>query len=172
MKVSECCFEDAERILKKNHTQALKQQNTFIFIDENFDKTENGFFDKSDLKEKNLAILKRVFLNKIEKIITPIFFKMQAIYEPKIYNTVINQNFSETESIFSINGKSCSLNISILYNDYTYMHVIITENIKGEITTQKMTFEPNELTAIRLENIIQTAVESYRKNSYESDKNL
>lgn len=172
MDVSECCFEDAERILKKNHTQALKQQKTFIFLDEDFDKTENGLFDKSDLKENNLAILKRVFLNKTEKIITPVFFKMQAIYEPKIYDTVIKQKFSETESIFSINGKSSSLNISILYNDYTTIRVIITENNRGKNTTQKMTFEPNELTAIRLENIIQTAVDSYRKNLYESDKNL
>ncbi|MGN0005970.1 MAG: hypothetical protein ACI37Z_08365 [Candidatus Gastranaerophilaceae bacterium] len=172
MDVSSCCFEDAERILKKNHTQALKQQNTFIFLDEDFDKVENENFDKSDLKENNFAILKRVFLNRTEKIITPVFFKMQAIYEPKLYDTVINQKFSETESIFSVNGKNCSLNISILYNDYTTIHVIMTENDKGKINMQKASFAPKELTAVKLENIIQKAVEKYQKNLHESDKNL
>ncbi len=170
MQVATGCFADSERILNKQLGQALIETNTLIFLNDEFDKTKPGAFDKSALKENNLKIIKRVFLNKIEKLVTPAFFKMQAIYEPKFFDTKISQNINDKESIFLIKSENSSAQIVVKYGDYTKLSVEITDTHKGESHSEKINFEPNELTSERLENIIQTVAEKYRKMLYGSEE--
>ena len=163
-------FKDAETVLNKDLAKALEKSNTFIFETAKAEKSPSGFFDKTHLKDNNQQMLKRVFLKKIEKTVSPSFFKMQSIYEPKLFDTEIKQFSNEKESIFVIRNKEFTSTVSVKYGDYSKIVIEINESFKSDNECDTIVFEPEELTCEKLENIIQSAAECFRDKIYKREK--
>ena len=163
-------FKDAETVLNKDLAKALEKSNTFIFETAKAEKSPSGFFDKTQLKDNNQQMLKRVFLKKIEKTVSPSFFKMQSIYEPKLFDTEIKQFSNEKESIFVIRNKEFASTVSVKYGDYSKIVIEINESFKSDNECDTIVFEPEELTCEKLENIIQSAAERFRDKIYKREK--
>ena len=166
LNISSCeKFSEAERILNKNLEKALENGNTFVFagdfkpINPLFDKI-NPTFSESLIKEMKKSI---------EKIATPVFFKMQSIYEPKLYDTDISQNFGDKECSFVIKNRDRKTVIAIKYSDSEEIKIELKETCKQNTDYDTKTILKSEFTGEMLENIIQYCAEKFRKSLYKRE---
>lgn len=173
LKVEENCFNDAEYSLNKNLGAALVKGNNLIFISNRAEiKPEIKFGTKNEkiVLPKNV---KNIFIAKMEKMLIPLFFKMHAIYEPKLFNTKISQNFGETESTFLIKSINFTSEITIKYENYKKDILInVTDIMHGEQSCHSYSFDNKDFSIEQAENIMQTVLERYRQNLYDSEEEL
>lgn len=160
-------FSELEKILNKQLARALTTSEKFIFVPSDFETSSKTISSQKDKLLTKASILKR-----LEKVVTPTFFKMQAIYEPKFFDTKISQINSEKEMSFIVSGAFLSLKISIKFEDFPSIMVLIKNVLRGSSSTEKHYFDIDELTTERLENIMQTELDVYRTNLYEDEEEI
>ena len=131
-------------------------------VDRLADRQKNGL--------TNIKYLQRDFAKRMEKLISPAFFKMQAIYEPKLFNTDILQVFNSSECRFIIKKENNKSEIVIKYNNDRQIGVEITENFKFKSNKEELSFSQEEFSSEKVENIIQTVAEKFRKNLYKNEE--
>lgn len=156
-------FEKAERFINKNLTDALIKGSSLIFADEESTKGF-GWLDRQDLKETNFKMFQQIFVKKFAKIVTPVFFQMQTILQDKLFETKVEQLVNESETIFSIEKLPYKSYIKIKYPGYTKINIDIVHISNKDKTTERITFDLNELTQLKLEEILQELVKKFQEN--------
>lgn len=164
-------FNETEKFLAHSMGKALLKSNSFIF-EKDFKQPVLSFDNSSILNNKNNGNIKNIFLAKTEKIILPLFFKMQAIYEPKLFNTKFFQVNNDKESRFFVQSKNYASEISILYGDYSRLTVEIKNTFKGNSNIQKVIFEKEDFTSEKIEDIMQNVLENFRNIIYNNEEEV
>ncbi len=168
-------FKVAEKSLNKKLIQSLTSVNAINIVEtapKNLpSKPEN--VDRLNDRQKNglanMKYLQRDFAKRMEKLISPAFFKMQAIYEPKLFNTDILQVFNSNECRFIIKKENNKSEIVLKYNNDRQIGVEISETFKFKVNKEELSFSQEEFTSEKVENIIQTVAEKFRKNLYKNE---
>lgn len=171
-------FKVAEKNLNKKLIQSLTSGNSINIIEtptkniayktKDFDRlTEKS--PQSKTGQANVKYIQRDFAKRMEKLISPAFFKMQAIYEPKLFNTDILQIFNSNECRFIIKKDSNKSEIVIKYNNDKKIGIEITENYKFKSNREELSFSQDDFSSEKVENIIQTVAEKFRKNLYTNE---
>ena len=149
-------FSGSEKLLKSLLDKVLSEGNSFIFMQPEVKKRADFNINNNEkIQRKNL-----------ENIIKPVFFKMQSIYEPKLFNTEIFQSFGNNECLFLIKNIEKKSSVTINYSDLSKILVSIEEVFKNKKRKDQKIF--TELTEKNIENIIQQVAERFRKNLYGS----
>lgn len=156
-------FEKVERLINKNLSDALIKGASLIFAEERPSKGF-GWLDKQDLKETNFKMFQQMFLKKFAKIVTPVFFQMQTVLQDKLFETKVEQVVNESESIFSLEKLPYKSYITIKYPGYTKINIDIIHISQKDKTTERITFDLNELTQFKLEEILQKLVKKFQEN--------
>ncbi|MCR5260327.1 MAG: hypothetical protein K6C94_00635 [Candidatus Gastranaerophilales bacterium] len=159
-------FSEAEKILVKKLQTSSKDGNSFAFISQNqavsplFDKI-NPTFEQSLTKE-----IKKF----VENTVTPVFFKMQSIYEHKLFNTDIKQVFGDKECSFILKSKGFKTIITVKYDNSENITVETKEICKQDTDCDIITMLQSEFTGDKLEQIIQAGAEKFRINLSKSEE--
>ena len=169
-------FKVAEKSLNKKLVQSLTSVNAINIVEtapKNIPvKTEQT--DRLTERQKgglaNVKYLQRDFAKRMEKLISPAFFKMQAIYEPKLFNTDILQVFNSNECRFIIKKENNKSEIVIKYNNDRQIGVEIVENFKFKSNKEELSFSQEEFSSEKVENIIQKVAEKFRNNLYKNEE--
>ncbi|MBQ2644757.1 hypothetical protein IJG14_04190 [bacterium] len=156
-------FVNAEKILNSLLEQALQEGNSYIFYN------PKQKISISDKKLKNNIIIKKEYIQKIEKILMPAFFKMQTIYEPKLYNTEIKQIYKEKEYSFLIKNRENLCLITVECKNSNEINIKIEETFKQKNTCDNINMNLEDFTSEAIENIIQRSAEKFRKILYKKE---
>lgn len=168
-------FKIAENNLNKTLIQSLTSVNAINIVEtvqKNLENKSENIDRLNDTQKSGLAnrkYLQRDFAKRMEKLISPAFFKMQAIYEPKLFNTDILQVFNSNECRFIIKKESNKSEIVLKYNNDRQIGIEISENFKFDVNKEELSFSQEEFTREKVENIIQTVAEKFRKNLYKNE---
>ena len=158
-------FKDAERLLNNSLDKALENVNSFIF-EKNIVQNDTDI----DLFMNNANNFKGNYIKQIEKIVSPTFFKMKSIYEPKFFNTEIVQIISNQKSSFIIKNKEVTSSINITYPKYSDIVVEVNDACIEKSECDKIIVDIKDFTSEFLENIIQSLAENFRKMLYKSEE--
>lgn len=170
-------FKVAEKNLNKKLVQSLTNVNTINIVETppkniSVEKTDR-LSEQQPKVQTNIKYLQKDFAKRMEKLISPAFFKMQAIYEPKLFNTDILQVFNSNECRFIIKKENNKSEIVIKYNNGRQIGIEITENYKFKTNTKELSFSQEEFSSEKVETIIQTVAENFRNNLYKNeDENI
>lgn len=168
-------FKVAEKNLNKKLIQSLTSVNAINIVETEQKNIQgkNENVDRLNDRQKNglanVKYLQRDFAKRMEKLISPAFFKMQAIYEPKLFNTDILQVFNSNECRFIIKKENNKSEIVLKYNNDRQIGVEISENFKFKENKEELSFSQEDFTSEKVENIIQTVAEKFRKNLYKNE---
>lgn len=170
-------FKVAEKNLNKKLVQSLTDVNTINIVEttpKNISVEKiNRLAEPTQKVHTNIKYLQRDFAKRMEKLISPAFFKMQAIYEPKLFNTDILQVFNSNECRFIIKKENNKSEIVIRYDNGRQIGIEITETYKFKTNTKELSFSQEEFSSEKVENIIQTVAENFRNNLYKNeDENI
>lgn len=117
-------------------------------------------------KEKNYKLFKNAFNKKLEKVITPVFYRLQKSWEEKLFNTKIEQYTSDTQSVFRlINPKQTSL-LKIVYPGFAKVIVYITHEGLNSPENKEISLSLNEINNKEITHIIEEFIREF-KNTIE-----
>lgn len=117
-------------------------------------------------KEKNYKLFKNAFNKKLEKVITPVFYRLQKSWEEKLFNTKIEQYTSETQSVFRlIHPKQTSL-LKIVYPGFAKVIVYITHEGLNSPENKEISLSLNEINNKEITHIIEEFIREF-KNTIE-----
>ncbi len=168
-------FKIAEKNLNKKLISALTSVNTLNFIEtaqKNITVKEESvgkIINNTKNSHSNIKYLQKDFAKRMEKLISPAFFKMQAIYEPKLYNTDILQIFNSNDCRFIIKKENNKSEIVIKYDNGKQISIEITENYKFKTNKKELIYSQEEFSGEKVESIIQTVAENFRNNLYKNE---
>lgn len=127
---------------------AATQNNTISVCLENSNTIQNAWLedDEQSADKKDFKLFKIAFTNKMNNVITPVFFRTQKEFETKLTNTKISQYANNVECVFCLQNENVQSELIIRYNGFAKFKIEIihsgldsAENSKQEIPLSKMT---------------------------------
>ena len=79
----------------------------------------------ADTKSGNYKLFRKLFNTKLEKVITPVFYRLQKSYEDKLKNTEIIQFTTDEQCVFELKNKNIKSSLRIIYPGFAKIIVTI-----------------------------------------------
>lgn len=114
----------------------------------------------------NFKLFKKEFGQKIEQVITPVFYQIQQKYINKLIGVSIEQGTGEGYGVFYIKNKHSIGSIRITSPGFAKINIDITYQKNSEnINTKRITIEPEELEAGLLEDLLEQFILEYKQEN-------
>ena len=148
--------------LDKNAQDGLisaTQNNTMSVCLENNHDIQNSWLEDDDdnnSNKKDFKLFKMAFTNKMNSVITPVFFRTQKEFETKLTNTTVSQYTNNVECVFCLQNEDIQSELIIHYNGFA--------KFKIEIPLSKMTEK-------LLTSLLKQLKDEYKQSSQQERKN-
>lgn len=119
-------------------------------------------FDGTKPDEKNYKLFKQTFCKKLEKIIAPVFYRLQKTYEDKIIATKIEQYTDEVKCIFRLKSKFQSSKLTIMYPGLAKVIVYITHDGLDSPENKEISIPLNKINQKYLIDILEEFIGEYK----------
>ena len=142
-------FETIEKNAKDGLVCALQKEQLSICLENNNKPDDNWLDDEGynnlETEKKDYKLFKKIYDNKMETVITPIFFRYQKELETKLKDCEISQYSNKIESVFCIKNNKHMSELIVRYNGYAKFRLEINhsglytpENFEDEIPLKSM----------------------------------
>ena len=124
--ITDCQFNKFEKKALKALTNAIPTNTSIIFAEDSQKETLDDWLDRDS--NKNYKIFRQMFNKKLEKVITPVFYRLQKVYEEKLFDTNIEQFVDEEQCVFNLQNKNYSSSLKIIYPGFAKIIISITHD--------------------------------------------
>lgn len=122
--------------------------------------TENWFADEQN-EEKSYKFFKGVFNKKLEKVIAPVFYRLQKIYEDRFVNTKIEQFTDEKQSVFRLITSRNESRLKIVYPGFSKVIVYIVHSGLDSPENREITLPINMITQKEISDIVEDFIKEF-----------
>ncbi len=113
-------------------------------------------------KEKNYKLFRVAFNKKLEKVIAPVFYRLQKSWEEKLFNTKVEQYTDESQSLFKLtNPKQTSL-LKIVYPGFAKVIVYITHEGLDSPENTEISLPLNKINTKEITNIVEKFIKEFK----------
>ena len=163
-------FDKLESCLQKSMKDQLLSGLDFSYVkDISYLDKENIIDEKLNLSEpkktnpkKNNKDLRNEYFDSLDKIVAPVFYRLQTKASSELPDAEVKFDISETESIFSIKQNDIESNIVITFPAYIKLIVDIKHKEKNKKSSVKrLTFEVDEFSEEKLTSIISDVLQDF-----------
>jgi len=140
-------FETLDKNAQDSLVCAVKNNLLNACLEDNLNIQNSWLEDESTgATKKSFKLFHNAYINKLENVITPIFFRFKKECETKLRNTDINQYANDIESVFCLKNDNLHSELIIHYDGFAKLNIQIThsgldspENTSLEIPLSKLT---------------------------------
>lgn len=143
--------------------ESISNKQDLVIVSEEEKHLSNNWLDKINSNQKNFKIFKQAFNKKLEKVIAPVFFQMQKLYEEKLFNTTIEQYSNQALSSFVLKNENKTSEIKITYPGFSKINIDILHQGLDSPENKRVSLDLTELDETKLTEIIETFIEEYKK---------
>jgi hypothetical protein len=112
----------------------------------------------------NFKLFRQEFGQKIEQVITPVFYQIQQKYSGKLMGISLQQGTGEGYGTFYIKGKYSTSCFRITSPGFSKINIDITyQKDNSNIDAKRISLEPEELEAGLLEDLLEQFILEYKK---------
>ena len=164
-------FETLDKNSQDGLTSAIQNDLQAVCLEDNIDIQNSWLDDEDNTKEtkKNFKLFKMAFTNKMNTVITPIFYRFQKECETKLTNTQVSQYANNIESVFSLKNNDLHSELTIRYNGYAKFKIEITHSGLDSTENSKIEIPLSQLTEKLLNNLLKKLKEEYKESSYNKE---
>ena len=164
-------FETLDKNSQDGLTSAIQNDLQAVCLEDNIDIQNSWLDDEDNTKEtkKNFKLFKMAFTNKMNTVITPIFYRFQKECETKLTNTQVSQYANNIESVFSLKNNDLHSELTIRYNGYAKFKIEITHSGLDSAENSKFEIPLSQLTEKLLNNLLKKLKEEYKESSYNKE---
>lgn len=158
-KIGDKSFDKIEKEINSALSDAVQSNETAVYLE---DKINNDWLDLYENNDKKFKLFQNAYLNKLEKVITPTFFRLQKTYEEKLSDTKIEQYTNELQSAFFLKHKKQESCLKINYPGYTKIIVSIVHEGLDSPENTHIEINLNEVTQKSVTKLIEDFVKEFK----------
>ena len=160
-------FETLEKNSNDGLVSALQNDVLAVCLEDNID-VQNTWLedDESETKTKEYKLFKNAFTNKMENVITPIFYRYQKTYETKLTNTQVSQYANNIECVFSLKNDKVHSELVLMYDGFAKFKLEINHSGLDSAENTKSEIPLNKLTDKLLISLLRQLKDEYKKSAY------
>lgn len=114
--------------------------------------------------QKNFKLFKQAFMKKLDKVITPVFFQMQKLYEDKLFKTQIEQYSNQTQSSFVLKRNDSISELKITYPGFSKINVDVIHQGLDSPENIRISLDLTELDDSKLTTILEDFIQEFKKS--------
>lgn len=142
-------------------SDALATNAEYVFAKEEENTLDDWLYDEAQTK-KNYKIFRQMFNKKLEKVITPVFFRLQKAWEEKLFNTAIEQYVSDEQCVFSLKNKKQNSTLRIIYPGFSKIIVSITHEGLDSPENSEIQLQLSKITLKGLSEIVEEFIKEFK----------
>ena len=161
--IAEICsrkFTEVEKHAVCALNEAFLNNTDYIVYLNHENVTENWFADEQN-EEKSYKFFKGVFNKKLEKVIAPVFYRLQKIYEDRFVNTKIEQFTDEKQSVFRLITSRNESRLKIVYPGFSKVIVYIVHSGLDSPENREITLPINMITQKEISDIVEDFIKEF-----------
>ena len=134
--------------------------NCAVYCEEQAD-SDDWLSDEAIEPKKDFKLFKLAFAKKLEKVISPVFYRLQKTYEDKLKNTKIEQYTNETQCVFSLINPLQRSNLKIIYPGLGKVFIYITHEGLDSPEYREIAISLNKISQKYLNDIAEDFIKEY-----------
>ena len=165
-------FETLDKNSQDGLTSAIQNDLTTVCLEDNIDVQNSWLDDDEKVKKanKNFKLFKMAFTNKMNSIITPMFYRYQKECETKLTNTQVSQYANNVESVFCLKNTNLHSELTIRYNGYAKFSIEINHSGLDSAENTKIEIPLSKMTEKYLNNLLKQLKDEYKQYAFKEGK--
>ena len=106
-----------------------------------------------------------MFNKKMEKVITPVFYRLQKAYEEKLFGTKIEQYTDEEQCVFTLKNRKQESSLRIVYPGFAKIVIYITHKGLESPEDSELSLPLAKITSKELIKIIEDFIKEFKNTS-------
>ena len=160
-------FDTLEKNSNDGLISAVQNDVLAVCLEDNID-AQNSWLDddESEHKAKKYKLFKNAFVNKMDNVITPIFYRYQKTFETNLTNTEVSQYANNIECVFSLKNEKIHSELVLRYNGFAKFKIEINHSGLDSAENTKMEIALNKLTDKFLISLLKQLKDEYKRSAY------
>ena len=154
-------FDELENDCLKALSDALATNAGYVIAEEKFETLDDWLDDTSE-EQKSYKIYKQIFNKKLEKVITPAFYRLQKTWEEKLFDTQIEQSVSENGCVFHLKNKEHESTLRIVYPGFAKIVITISHEGLDSPENKEIQLALTKITTKELINIVEDFIYDFK----------
>lgn len=155
-------FEELKTELLNALVKAEATKQDMVIISDEPEVPTGDWLDKINSSQKNFKLFKQAFSKKLDKVITPVFFQMQKLWEEKLFKTKIEQYSNSTLSSFSLKSMTTESELKITYPGFSKINIDIVHQGLDSPENKRISLDLTELDEGRLTKILEDFINEFK----------
>lgn len=156
-------FDRLEKEAFAAFSEACQTNETAVFLEEHV-KTLDEWLDDEEKDDKNFKLFQNAYNNKLEKVIAPVFFRLQKTYEEKLFNTKIEQYSDELQSVFQLKHGDRESRLKITYPGFAKIMIYIIHEGLDTPENKEISLNLNAVTQKGLAKIVEDFIKEFKQS--------
>lgn len=157
-------FSDFEKDALQALSDALATNASYILADDK-EETLDEWLEDTENEPQNYKIFKQIFNKKLEKVISPVFFRLQKKWENKLFETEIEQSTSDGLCAFHLKNKKQDSTLRIIYPGFAKIIITITHEGLDSPENDEIQLPLTKVTQKELINIIENFIKDFKNTT-------
>lgn len=117
----------------------------------------------SDTPKGSYKLFRKVFNTKLEKVIAPVFYRLQKSYENKLFETQIEQYTNSEQCVFNLKNQQAESSLRIVYPGFAKIMIYINHEGLDSPENREIALQLDKVTQKELIGIVEDFIEEFRK---------
>lgn len=154
-------FKELEQKASVALTDAMLSAKDYCVYEEK-EIQEDEWTLEPDRSQKDFKLFRQAYLKKLEKVITPVFYKLQNMYDDKLGATKIEQYTDENQCIFHLKNSRQTSRLTLVYPGFAKVVIYITHSGLDSPENKEIIMHLKQLNETVLTGIIESFIEDYK----------
>ena len=165
--VGEKSFQELKIELLNALIEAESTKQDMVIVNDEKEATSDDWLDKINSTQKNFKLFKQAFTKKLDKVITPVFYQMQKLYEEKLFKTKIEQSSTSTMSTFVLRKANNISELKITYPGFSKINIDIIHQGLDSPENKRLNLDLGDLDESRLTKILENFIQEFKSSNEE-----
>lgn len=144
-------------------SEAMLSANDYcIYTEKDLQRQEKDWNIEIEHEKKDFKLFRQKFSKKMENVITPVFYRLQKVYEDELPDTKIEQSTDDFQCIFHLKSLKQTSRFTLVYAGLGKIVMYITHSGLDSPENREIILPLKELTEKSLSDIVCTFVEEYK----------
>lgn len=160
--VAEKPFEQIKTELLNALVESSSTKRDLVIVTEEEKPESEDWLDKMNSAQKNFKLFKQAFGKKLEKVITPVFFQVQKLYEDKLFEIEIEQYSNAALSAFILKKSDKLSELKITYPGFSKINIDVIHQGLDSPENRRISLDLTELDEARLTQILEKFIQEFK----------
>jgi response regulator receiver domain len=157
-------FEEIEHDALQALSDAIATNAEYVLSQEK-EETLDDWLEDVDSESKNYKIFRQIFNKKLEKVIAPVFFRLQKAWEEKLFDTKIEQYTDSEQCVFHLKNKNQDSTLRIVYPGFAKIVIYITHEGLDSPENNEIQLSLTKISQKELISIVENFIKDFKYTS-------